>query len=342
MKRISRLLSLLLLSLASLSLPACRDIPEYGYSQSDTFELLWTTLDEHYCFFREKNVDWDSVHSVYRQMLTKMPRSNKNLFTVCSMMLNELRDGHTNLSSGFETSYYRKWWSDYPENYNARLIEQYYFNFNYRSLGPVDYGILVQNVGYIRYPTFETGLGEGNIDHILMSFSMCSGLIIDVRNNGGGDISNVEQWVNRFIDRRTLAGYICHKTGPRHGDFSKPFAFYYDPVGAGHLLWRKPVVVIADRSTFSAANNFVAVMKQIPGVRIVGATTGGGSGMPFSSELANGWLVRFSACPVYDAQMQLTEHGVEPTEGCAVGLDPQQALQGHDTILDFAINLLVQ
>ncbi|WP_438589109.1 S41 family peptidase [Duncaniella dubosii] len=56
----------------------------------------------------------------------------------------------------------------------------------------------------------------------------------------------------------------------------------------------KTVIVLANRSTFSAANNFVSVMKLLPGVRVVGATTGGGSGMPYSSELPCGWSVRFS------------------------------------------------
>ena len=72
----------------------------------------------------------------------------------------------------------------------------------------------------------------------------------------------------------------------------------------------------------------------------MGATTGGGSGMPFNSELPCGWHVRFSACPIYDAEGRLTEHGVDPSPGCAVDLDPMQALDGKDTIIDFAINIL--
>lgn len=81
-------------------------------------------------------------------------------------------------------------------------------------------------------------------------------------------------------------------------------------------------------------------MKNIPGVTVIGATTGGGSGMPYSYELPNGWSVRLSACPILDAKGQPTEFGVEPTEGFAVDMDPLDALQGHDTILDTAINFL--
>ena len=62
--------------------------------------------------------------------------------------------------------------------------------------------------------------------------------------------------------------------------------------------------------------------------------------MPFSSELPNGWGIRFSSAPVLDPLGRTTEFGIEPSEGCAVDLDPQAALQGHDTILDFGIDLL--
>lgn len=102
----------------------------------------------------------------------------------------------------------------------------------------------------------------------------------------------------------------------------------------------KPVVVLTNRGTFSAANNFVSIMKCLPGVKIVGATTGGGSGMPFSSELPNGWGIRFSACSVLDPLGRPTEDGVEPTEGCAVGITPAQTASGIDPIIDFAVTLL--
>ncbi len=43
---------------------------------------------------------------------------------------------------------------------------------------------------------------------------------------------------------------------------------------------------------------------------------------------------------VYDAQMQLTEHGVAPTPGAEIDMEPQLALDGTDTILEFAIDVL--
>lgn len=320
---------------------SCHEVEEWDNNPKGNFDALWSILDEHYCFFEEKGVDWDATYRRYSSKVSNV-MTEEELFLVCAEMLDELKDGHTNLSAPFNTSYYRKWWSEYPQNYDARLIQEHYFNFNYRSLNDIDYGILPENIGYLHYGSFAYGLGEGNIDHILAYFATCESLIIDVRDNGGGNLTNVEPLVRRFITERILAGYISHKTGPGHDDFSEPYAYYYDPADKGRIMWGKPIVVLTNRTTYSAANDFVAVMKNLPNVTIIGATTGGGCGMPFSSELPCGWSVRFSASPMYDANGNLTEMGIEPTEGCAINMDPAAILTGHDTILDFAIDYLTK
>lgn len=329
----------LILLLTALGLQSCHSMEEYTDDPRGNFEALWSILDEHYCFFEQKDVDWGKVHDTYsRRISDKMTR--EELFIVCADMLAELRDGHVNLSAPFNTSYYRAWWSDYPQNFSKRLIEESYFNFNYRQSSGMMYGFLENNIGYIYYESFSSPVGEGNLDYALNFLSTANGLIIDVRDNGGGSLTNVETFVARFIDRPTLVGYISHKTGPGHNDFSEPYAITYRPAEEGRVRWAKPIVVLTNRSTFSAANNFASIMKNLPGVTIVGSVTGGGSGVPFSSELPCGWSIRFSSCSMLDALGESTEAGIAPTEGCAVDLDPTDALNGRDTMLEKAISIL--
>lgn len=326
----------LLIPATLLTLASCHDIDEYSDNPAGVFEQLWKIIDEHYCFFDHKEIDWDEVHDRYGSRVAN-GMTEEELFAVCSDMLDELKDGHTNLSTPFATSYYKKWWSDYPQNYNSRIIEENYFNFNYRQVSGITYGILTDNVGYMHYSSFSYAIGEGNLDAVLGYCSSCTGLIVDVRDNGGGSLTNVEKLVGRFIDKSILAGSICHKTGPGHNDFSEPFNFYINPAEEGRTMWGKPVVVLCNRSTYSAANNFVSIMKTLPNVTIVGATTGGGSGMPFSSELSNGWGIRFSASPIRNPDGELTEFGVSPSEGCEIDMDKEAEFAGRDTMLDFAI-----
>lgn len=329
----------LICAILTLGFMACHSIEEEDNTIMGNFDALWNILDRHYCFFDRKGVDWDEVYRRYRPQ-AKACRTAQQLFDVCARMLDELRDGHVNLSASFNTSYYRKWWSDYPQNYDERLVLEHYLNFDYRQAGALTYAMLPQRIGYVSYRSFSSTIGEGNLDAVLSYFEIAQGLIIDVRDNGGGNMTNVETLVRRFITGRTLAGYTVHKTGPRHGDFAEPYAYYYDAADAGRVRWLKPVVVLCNRSTFSAANNFVSVMRLLPTVTIVGATTGGGSGMPMSSELPCGWSIRFSACSFLDAQGNSTEAGVNPSQGCAVDLDPAQAAMGHDSMLDKAIAVI--
>ncbi len=324
---------------AALALAACHHIDKWDNDVYGNFDALWTEMDRHYCFFSEKNIDWDEVGARHRARL-KPDMDATEFFEVCSDMLNELEDGHTNLSSWFNVSYYRRWWSDYPQNFNLRIIQENYLGFDYSSGGPIIYKLLEEeNVGYMHYSSFASDYGMAFLDNMLYSMRECDGLIIDVRDNSGGNLTTVEKLVSQFIGERILAGYITHKTGPGHDDFSEPYAFYIDPA-TEHVRWLKPVVILTNRSTFSAANNFVGIMKQLPHVAIVGDITGGGCGMPYSSELPCGWSLRLSACPVYDADMNLTEYGIEPSPRCRLDMDREAEFNGHDTILDFAIRLI--
>lgn len=323
--------------LSLLFFTSCHKVEVFEDDPYGNFDALWTILDERYCFFEYKEIDWEQVRIKYRKKLT-MKMTSEELFSVCGDMLMELKDGHVNLSAAHDVSSYWDWLYGSPENYQERLIDEYYLNFDYRYTSGIKYKILPQNVGYMYYGSFSSTIGEGNLDQILAYLSTSTGLIIDVRSNGGGSLSNVETLVSRFINQETLVGYISHKTGPGHQDFSELYPIKYSP--SNRIRYQKPVVVLANRGTYSAANNFVSVMKELPQVVVMGDITGGGSGLPFSSELPNGWSIRFSASPIYDASRQHTEFGVAPTEGYKMDMDLEQAEQGHDTILDRAIAYL--
>ncbi len=327
---ISSLLGILLFT-------SCHKVELFENDPYGNFDALWTIIDEHYCFFEYKSIDWNEVKGRYRQKITA-DMTDEELFDVCGAMLMELKDGHVNLSAAHDFSHYWEWLYNYPENYNERLIDEHYLNFDYRYTTGIKYKILPQNVGYLYYGSFSNTIGEGNLSQILAYLSTATGLIIDVRSNGGGSISNVETLVTRFINEPATVGYIYHKTGPGHNDFSQPYPIEYKP-SAG-LRFQKPVVVLANRGTYSAGNNFVSIMKLLPQVTVIGDRTGGGGGLPFSAELPNGWSIRFSASPIYDSHKQHTEFGVDPTEGFKVDMTPEQILEGRDAILDRAIEYL--
>jgi len=79
-------------------------------------------------------------------------------------------------------------------------------------------------------------------------------------------------------------------------------------------------------------------MKYAPNVTVIGDKTGGGSGLPFSSELPNGWSVRFSASPMFNAEKEHIEFGVEPDLRVNMLQDDKDRMK--DTIIEMARKMI--
>lgn len=333
-----RTVRLILLGLTALTVASCVDVEEQDNTAKGNMEALWNIMDEHYCFFAEKEaalgVNWDDVHTRYTEQVTDNRLSTAQLFELLCSMIGELRDGHVNLSASFDYGRNWSWKEDYPTNFSDTL-QRRYLGTDYRIASGLRYRILDDNTGYVYCSSFESTIGDGNLDEILLYLMPCDRLIIDIRNNGGGMLTEAQRLAARFTDERRLVGYMQHKTGTGHNDFSEREEQWIAP-SAG-IRWHKNVCVLTNRSVYSAANEFVKYMKCMPNVKVVGDTTGGGAGMPYVSELPNGWSVRFSACPMFDAQGNSTEQGIAPD--IKVDITDEDFAKGLDTIIETARTL---
>lgn len=318
-----------------LLLTACIDEEESANTPQGNFEALWKMIDERYCFLDYKQIDWNDIYRKYQPLITPS-MSPDGLFQVLGDMLAELKDGHVNLYATHNTARYWNWYLDYPRNFREDIIEATYLGRDYRIAGGARYTILPDNIGYVQYSSFSSGIGEGNLDELLVYLSACNGLIIDVRNNGGGNLTYAHRLAARFTNKRVLTGYIQHKTGTGHNDFSTPEPIYIDP--SNSIRWQKPVCLLVNRHAYSATNDFINAMRYFPNVTLVGDKSGGGSGLPFSSELPNGWGVRFSASPHLDADKQQIEFGIDPD--IEVDMSDEDASKLEDTIIETARRLI--
>ena len=311
---------------------------EYDETPQSNLDALWELIDQRYCFLtykeKELGINWQQIHAKYSAKLNPQ-MSRVQLFEVLCQMLSELKDGHVNISTSLDLGRNWSWKEDYPENLNTELRQQY-LGTDYHIGSGLKYTILPDNIAYVVYESFSYGIGEGNLSDMLSFLSLCNGMILDIRGNGGGELTNVEKLSKRFTNEKVLVGYMCHKTGTGHDDFSTPQPEYIEP--SKSIRWQKPVVLLVNRSCYSAANIFVRNMKELPLVTIMGDQTGGGSGLPFSSELPIGWSVRFSASPSFDARMQQIEFGIEPD--VYVSLDEGLAAEGKDSMIEAAREFL--
>lgn len=310
---------------------ACFEEKKYENDVYGNFEALWQTLDQKYCYFELKEINWDSIHSDYYNRLNPS-MSSKSFFYLMKDMLANLKDGHVNLSSPFDVASYKDWYFGYPRNFYYDVIEDYYLGENVKTSSGLKYQILNDNIGYVYYSSFSNPLGEGNLNEVIKEFITCDGIIIDVRDNGGGELTNSDKLTSAFVTEKTHVGYIQHKTGPSHNDFSKPYSTYIKPYKGVSFL--KKVAILTNRRCYSSTNDFVNAMTYIPTVKIFGDKTGGGAGLPMSSELPNGWGVRYSASPMLNADKQHIELGIEPD--VYVSMTEEDRAKGIDPIIEAA------
>ena len=309
---------------------------EFANTPQGNFMALWTIMDERYCFFDLKKemlgVDWNEVKKRYAASISD-DLSDKSLFEILCNMIGELRDGHVNLTSAYDYGRNWSWKTDYPANFSKDLQNKYLGNDYIIAGSGYYYRVLEDNIGYLVVESFENSTSSGRLNVMFNNMALCNGLIIDIRDNGGGDLTAAEFLASHFTEKKVTVGYSCYKTGPGHNDFSKLYRNELSPAEED-LRWIKPVVLLVNRGCFSSANDFAFTMKALENVTLMGDTTGGGGGLPMSSELPNGWVVRFSSAPTYDAEMNHVEFGIAPD--IRVDMKDEDIQAGVDTYMEAA------
>ncbi|MDR0758254.1 MAG: hypothetical protein LBF85_10480, partial [Tannerella sp.] len=149
---------------ALLLLAGCEKADVYTMDPQTNFDVLWRIIDEHYCFFEYKNVDWDDVYRKYSVQLSDT-MSKYALFDLLGDMLGELKDGHTNLISSFNIARYWEWYENFPRNFNEDVHSNYLRGC--RITGGVEYQRLAGNrIGYMYYGSFSSSISEAGLNEI--------------------------------------------------------------------------------------------------------------------------------------------------------------------------------
>lgn len=303
----------------------------------NNFNTLAKTIDDKYSYHILKNINWDSIVKANRSKISNEMNIFEE-FMVYDEMLYALKDGHVNLYSGFDISRNWEWYLNSPSNFNWDIIERNYLGDNYLISGGLRHTILVDNdkkYSYVYYGSFSSGMSYIDLVKSIAIQSKSKGIIIDVRNNGGGYLSHAEDFAAHFTDKKKVGYLEYYKAGPEHDDFSGSIANYIEPKGES---WDGPVVVLTNRKCYSATSFFVTMMKEHPNVTVLGDDTGGGAGLPVDYTLPNGWYLRFSSTRCTNADGEDFELGVSADE--YLDLNENDILNGMDTIIERAKDII--
>jgi len=191
---------------------------------------------------------------------------------------------------------------------------------------------LADSVGYIRIARWA-GDNEfvDEFDRIMETFRKTTGIILDVRGNGGGDGDLADLVNGRFTEIPVISSI----------DFWRQSGTDKYQKGIGWVLPRGPwaykgrIAALTDEASMSSCEHFVSGLEAMGNVLLVGAPTNGAGGGPITVRLSDGTRVAISRALGLRANGIIFEgHGIPPHIFAAPSLEYLR--QGRDSALEIA------
>lgn len=265
-------------------------------SPENNFELLWSDLDRSYSLFQARNINWQELYDEYRPQVNSNT-SNEELWDVFTQLLEHLNDSHVTLFSENENSFFISGYAlneQSKKEYSKELITGKYLEFRIEieSEDNLSYGrIKNEDIGYI-YLGEEGGENPAVIDEIIDVLKYHKAIIVDVRQNTGGDDRYSHRISGVFANSEKIVYSVQTRNGINHDDFDKKT--FYSTEKEGDVQFIKPVILLTDRRTISAGEIFCLQMKSFEHVTQIGDTTAGDFATTGNrSFLPNGWSYKY-------------------------------------------------
>jgi len=322
-----------MLFLLCLTLAGCADLmvhPAGTNHNLDDFSSIGQLVKTRYAFLQFKHINWDSILTVYRPQATAA--SGDDIYPVFFRLLAELKDAHVDLvtEGGYPVVTY-----DWPRRQNGKayspLVVRKYFNQHLRLGGNnnMEYEILPGNIGYAYISTFKGGNWINDFDGILDYMKNTKGIILDVRNNDGGDSFTWDFFISRFTS--LPINEIFYMPDGTIGE-----SIVINPRGS--YQYKNPVAILINGASVSAAELFPSLMKNISTVTTVGDTTAGGGGSANTFTLPSNKRIQLATMYFKRFDGVLIEwNGVAPD--ILVPQTEEDINQGRDKQLERAIQL---
>ncbi|MGL5259630.1 MAG: S41 family peptidase [Lachnospiraceae bacterium] len=193
----------------------------------------------------------------------------------------------------------------------------------------VEYKMLEDNIGYIRILEFD----DITLDQFTEALAVCegsgmTGLILDLRNNPGGNLTTVCE-IARMLLPKGLIVYTENKYGERE-EYS----------GDGTREIQIPLVVLTNEYSASASEILAGAIKDYEKGTILGTTTYGKGIVQRIIGLSDGSALKLTVSKYYTPKGN-DIHGIGVSPDVEVKFDSETyLLNGKDNQLEAAISLL--
>lgn len=206
-----------------------------------------------------------------------------------------------------------------------------------------EFRLLPGNIAYISIDHFESDAGVIAFESAFPSILKARGLIIDVRNNGGGS-TEYGMRILRFLTNEPIRGANSYSRGDNGLSRNDGTIIKWTPLVNGGtsdtrtrpVVFSGPVTVLTGPKTFSAGEDFVAAFQTAARGRSIGSATGGSTGQPILIKLPGGGSGRICAKRDTFADGS-TFVGKGLTPGTYVTQTLVDFYAGRDTVLDRSV-----
>lgn len=205
--------------------------------------------------------------------------------------------------------------------------------------------VLPGNIGLLAIRSFMDDDFRKAFDALYGQILQTDALIIDLRDNGGGNSSCADYVMRHLTDRPLRQGrWSSPMYVAAHGSWNWPQEWYMEtphdlaPV-EGVTPYLKPVTVLINATTFSSAENFCVTFRGARRGKLIGTPTGGSTGNPIFIDAGFGIYACICTKNEWDADGEVfIGKGIVPD--IEVEETPDMFLSGRDPVIERALREL--
>jgi C-terminal processing protease CtpA/Prc len=210
--------------------------------------------------------------------------------------------------------------------------------------GSIAYLRVTAFYGFVKDGTFSDSIGALNaaLDQVFSNTASWKGLVIDVRQNHGGD----DALGIALAARLTKSSYLAYKKAAlendgKHQHFTPPQAV--EVVPTSRPSFRGTVILLTGPDTVSAGETLaMALMGREPHVMRIGLNTQGVFSDVLNRSLPNGWRFRLPNEVYYTANGKSFDGAGVPPDIAVPFFSTEDMEAGRDTALEKTIQVIAQ
>lgn len=274
-----------------------------------------------YSYASLKGNDWKALLEKYRPELENA-KTNTEFALKLVKLLRIAEDPHLWVEvegQKFETGKIKLVDCNYGSNQLFSMLQDKKVSNGFVSVAGV-----IDSVGYISMRDWKTDFSklthkswgdsrnpEIPAEEVLKDLLRYQNIIIDVRENSGGNERNAKEFASYFV-KDTIPYEKVKYFNEKSGKFDNEHVKKLYP-NEKKLNYSGNIYVLSGPTVISSNESFILMMKHLPNAKVIGMKTYGSSGNPLPHELSNGVTVYLPSWQAYTLDEILIEgNGIEP------------------------------